>query len=414
MDIRGAEHLARYRPGGFHPTHLGDTFSDGRYTVINKLGDGTRSTVWLVHDAKTSSYVALKIVASERESSGELAVLKHLAETYDGEEEGSRHVARMLDHFMHEGPNGKHLCIVSDVQGPHIVADKLYCFFNEGDDEVMSPDIARRVCGQIALGVAYLHKRGIAHGDLHATNILFSFPRPWMSLEEIERDLGAPHKLYYTPTPEEKASPHLPKYIVPATALRLKADLLRICLQKPNVRICDFGEAYIPNIPRPSPLATPRMYRPAQAILRDAPHATLELDIWALAVLFHVLFAGFGLFFEDDDDLLANMAFSLGPFPEPYWSEWENRPKYFDDAGNALGWRTTFVKLERVRSMPRGSKEREAFEALLRRMTRYEPGERISAQSVVEDDWVREFCRSYMGRDVEFDIEYLPSDLSDD
>ncbi|KAF7322161.1 RNA polymerase II-associated protein [Mycena kentingensis (nom. inval.)] len=189
-------------PGGFHPTHLDDTFSDGRYTVVNKLGDGTRSTVWLVSDSRSSSYAALKIVASWRESSGGLAVLKHLSETYNGEEEGSRHVARMLDHFMHEGPNGKHLCIVSDVQGTHIVADKLYRFFDEGDDEVMSAD------GQIALGVAYLHERGIAHGDLHATNILFSFPSPWTSMDEIERDLGTPERLYYT----KKTSPHLPIY----------------------------------------------------------------------------------------------------------------------------------------------------------------------------------------------------------
>jgi hypothetical protein len=41
-----------YRPGGFHPIDLGDTFKDGQYRVIRKLGDGSFSTVWLVVDNK--------------------------------------------------------------------------------------------------------------------------------------------------------------------------------------------------------------------------------------------------------------------------------------------------------------------------------------------------------------------------
>lgn len=38
-----------YRPGGFHPVYIGDIFKD-RYRVLNKVGYGTYSTVWLVHD----------------------------------------------------------------------------------------------------------------------------------------------------------------------------------------------------------------------------------------------------------------------------------------------------------------------------------------------------------------------------
>lgn len=45
-----AEPLFRYRPGGFHPVHLGDTFKEGRYRVIHKLGYGGFSTIWLARD----------------------------------------------------------------------------------------------------------------------------------------------------------------------------------------------------------------------------------------------------------------------------------------------------------------------------------------------------------------------------
>ena len=45
-----AEPLERYRKGGYHPTHLGDTFKDGRYKIIHKLGWGGYATVWLARD----------------------------------------------------------------------------------------------------------------------------------------------------------------------------------------------------------------------------------------------------------------------------------------------------------------------------------------------------------------------------
>lgn len=41
-----------YVKGGYHPVHLGDTFSDGRYIVVRKLGWGHFSTVWLAKDEK--------------------------------------------------------------------------------------------------------------------------------------------------------------------------------------------------------------------------------------------------------------------------------------------------------------------------------------------------------------------------
>jgi serine/threonine protein kinase len=44
------ESMSGYRPGGFHPVRLGDTFKDGRYKIHHKLGWGGFSTVWLAKD----------------------------------------------------------------------------------------------------------------------------------------------------------------------------------------------------------------------------------------------------------------------------------------------------------------------------------------------------------------------------
>lgn len=52
------EDLERYKPGGFHPVNLGDTFQRGRYTIRHKLGYGGFSTVWLAYD-QDAPYVNL-------------------------------------------------------------------------------------------------------------------------------------------------------------------------------------------------------------------------------------------------------------------------------------------------------------------------------------------------------------------
>jgi len=57
------EDMGSYRPGGFHPVHLGDIFStcpgsdQPRYRVLQKLGQGKFSTVWLAQDMADREYV---------------------------------------------------------------------------------------------------------------------------------------------------------------------------------------------------------------------------------------------------------------------------------------------------------------------------------------------------------------------
>lgn len=46
------EDLSRYKPGGYQPVHLGDTFKDARYRIIHKLGWGGFSTAWLARDSQ--------------------------------------------------------------------------------------------------------------------------------------------------------------------------------------------------------------------------------------------------------------------------------------------------------------------------------------------------------------------------
>lgn len=53
------EDVEGYKVGGYHPVHLNDSRLGGRYLVIRKLGHGSYSTMWLVHDRK---YVLLHLL----------------------------------------------------------------------------------------------------------------------------------------------------------------------------------------------------------------------------------------------------------------------------------------------------------------------------------------------------------------
>ena len=52
MSAEDEEDWEDYCKGGYHPVHIGDTFSDGRYVVVRKLGWGHFSTVWLARDTR--------------------------------------------------------------------------------------------------------------------------------------------------------------------------------------------------------------------------------------------------------------------------------------------------------------------------------------------------------------------------
>jgi serine/threonine-protein kinase SRPK3 len=57
------EGMPDYKLGGYHPIHVGEILLD-RYVIIQKLGWGHFSTVWLTKDLKFNSYVALKVQKS--------------------------------------------------------------------------------------------------------------------------------------------------------------------------------------------------------------------------------------------------------------------------------------------------------------------------------------------------------------
>ncbi len=155
------EDLEKYEVGGFHPLHIGDTLDGGRYRIVHKLGFGGFATVWLGRDQHLNRYVALKIIMAEFSNDcSDLKMLQHLEQS-SSQHPGRRHVASLVDHFWIEGPNGSHVCLVSQVAGPPV--SQLSQAQPQGK---LIGDVAQKLALQATQGLAFLHSIGVGHGGM--------------------------------------------------------------------------------------------------------------------------------------------------------------------------------------------------------------------------------------------------------
>lgn len=142
------ENLEKYKYGGFHPVSIGDIFADGRYRVLHKLGFGGTSTVWLVQDQDPSKQtqdlghlVALKIILAS-ESSKPTAEIADFFIPEDVDNTclpGGENILTASDYFLHDGPNGTHLCLIYRLAGPKIISGA----FHEASSRRLPGDLAR-------------------------------------------------------------------------------------------------------------------------------------------------------------------------------------------------------------------------------------------------------------------------------
>ncbi|KAI0737421.1 kinase-like domain-containing protein [Daedaleopsis nitida] len=180
-----------YVKGGYHPVHIGDSFSDARYQVVRKLGWGHFSTVWLAKDSKLNRHVALKVVKSAprytETALDEIKLLQRLitsstppvqpttenpnppvspSQTHPGRS----HVISFLDHFRHKGPNGTHVCMVFEVLGENLLG-----LIKRHQNKGVPMHVVKQIAKQILLGLDYMHRCcGVIHTDLKPENVLIS------------------------------------------------------------------------------------------------------------------------------------------------------------------------------------------------------------------------------------------------
>lgn len=194
-----------YKIGGYHPVNIGDRYNN-RYVVVEKLGWGHFSTVWMSYDQKTSTYespqyVAVKIQKSAshyREAAmDEVDLLKSIstaARSVSAEKEYGlgfdHHLVSLRDHFEHNGPNGKHVCMVFEMLGENLLK-----VIKRYEYRGIPTPIVRRFTQQICLGLDFIHRYcSIIHTDLKPENILIVNPPKPPDIETVKALVGENRK----------------------------------------------------------------------------------------------------------------------------------------------------------------------------------------------------------------------------
>ncbi|UNI15945.1 Non-specific serine/threonine protein kinase [Purpureocillium takamizusanense] len=226
------EPIAKYRPGGFHPVCPGQLYND-RYLARRKLGSGAYSTVWLVQDMQNHEFRAMKVLTADSYAEDdqhifEVEILKHLR-TADPKHKGYSYINHLLDEFEHEGPNGKHVCLIFEPMGMSLqgYAD---CLAREGLGPVLPAYAIASITKQLLWALSYAHENGVIHTDIKLDNIFVRFSTDMK--EEIDKDfLPSTYPLvdFVKPYEPYRVLRSMPMYLYWANNLDEMLDV-QICL----------------------------------------------------------------------------------------------------------------------------------------------------------------------------------------
>ncbi|KAI4227925.1 MAG: hypothetical protein LQ349_006631 [Xanthoria aureola] len=375
-----AEPLERYRKGGYHPTHLGDVFKDGRYKIMHKLGWGGYGTVWLAKDHLLDRYAAIKLVVAESSSSHnqEIRILERLLKR-PSEHPGKSHIVHLWDHFQHRGPNGIHSCLVFELLGPSVAFEA-----ERFKGARLPPKLAWEACKQTAKALEYMHLNNAAHGDLHPGNVVFAISQSAYQTDSAIMDaLGAPERADVHAVRGASLGSQMPSYLVAPTSL----PSLPKTQAGYQFKIIDFGSAHTTG--EEPQIHCPLVFRPPEALF-DNEWGT-EADVWSLGGTMFEFIVGYPPFdniIPDRDVLIRNWVSTFGPLPDK-WTRHSPVSRMGTegiDQSNLADWlHDTYFDDDK----PVGFAEAHIEMAgdLLQSIMQYQPTDRPRLSSILEHPW---------------------------
>ncbi|GFF72119.1 protein kinase dsk1 [Aspergillus lentulus] len=304
------ERLSSYRPGGYHPVCLGDTFKNGRYKIQHKLGWGGFSTVWLANDRECVAQPNHLFSQGSRE----LRNLRHL-EKHSGRSLSSKYIVQLFDAFTHQGPNGLHQCLVFELLGPSV--DKVLTDYYDSGDTLETEDILR-MTEQLLEAIQFIHDAGMGHGDISGGNIAFSCSNlSNVAEEDLFEVLGLPETEELVRLDGKPLDKGLPKHMVKAAEWDEWVDE-----DEEDLRVLDLEEGFLQGH-EPKTLSQPGQLQAPETIF--GKYFDHRVDLWRAGCMIYLFVFRRSPFWYLDDDgaLVEQMVGFVEKLPEVWQPAWD-------------------------------------------------------------------------------------------
>ncbi|KAF3481304.1 uncharacterized protein GIQ15_04063 [Arthroderma uncinatum] len=400
MPLEDVERFEGYRPGGYHPTGIGDLLHDGRYRIVHKLGFGGYSIIWLARDLKINRYVAIKIMIANGNSQ-DCNILRHLGDLKNNDSAKSL-ISSMSDEFVVAGPNGEHRCVVTAPASMSLSDAK-----DASYSRLFQLSTARVIAAQLVQAIAFLHSRGIVHADIHPGNILLPLSRDIniLSLEELYLQYGRPNLEPIKRLDNSPLAAGVPTHAVVPMWLGKNGQHISPT-EASGILLTDFGESFQPSVTIRHHSNTTIIFSPPEVRFMAQVPLSFPSDIWSLAcTIYSILGTGppFEGFPPSGDYVTKEHVDTLCKLPPKWWEKWEARSKWFDEHGKIKDteserpWEKRFSSdVEEPRrecSMEKiGDAEKAALFNMLKEMLAFRPNERLTSAEALNSKWMQEWA----------------------
>uniref|UniRef100_A0A8C6NVG1 non-specific serine/threonine protein kinase n=1 Tax=Nothobranchius furzeri TaxID=105023 RepID=A0A8C6NVG1_NOTFU len=373
--------------GGYYPVEIGEIFAD-RYQVVQKLGWGHFSTVWLCWDMVTRHFVALKVVKSAQTFTetalDEIKLLKCVRDS-DPKDPKRENVVQLIDDFRISGVTGEHVCMVLEVLGQQLLR-----WIIKSNYTGLPLACVKSIIRQVLQGLDYLHtKCKIIHADIKPENILLKVDDAYI------QKLATNTKLWQLPADPAVSSSGYGLRVVKRKA-EGPLDLLKAQdADKILIKIADLGNACWVNKHFTEDIQTCQ-YRCVEVLI-GADYDT-QADIWSTACMAFELATGDYLFdpqsgatFSREEDHIAHIMELLGPLPSQFALSGRNSKCFFNHKGQLQHisklkpWSLLEILLDKY-EWPR--EEAVQFSSFLLTMLELLPHKRATAAQCLKHPWI--------------------------